>query len=74
MREPGAPSWRKPAGMLAILALITLWCVAVASLSSVVAQWHWMAQTLFYLVAGIAWLWLLPLRRLLFWMEHGRWR
>jgi hypothetical protein len=69
-----APSWRKPVGMLAILALIVMWCVAVASLSGIVGQWHWTLQAVFYLVAGIAWLWLLPLRRLLFWMEHGRWR
>lgn len=68
------PSWRKPVGMLAILALVTAWCVAVASLSGVVGGWHWTAQLGFYAVAGIGWLWLLPMRAMLRWMETGRWR
>ena len=29
------PSWRKPVGMLIILALIAVWCVAIASLSAI---------------------------------------
>ncbi|MES2753057.1 MAG: DUF2842 domain-containing protein [Pseudomonadota bacterium] len=68
------PSWRKPAGMLLILALLVVWCVGIASLSNVIIGWAWWAQAGFYVVAGVAWLWLLPLKRLLFWMEHGRWR
>lgn len=67
------PSWRKPVGMLAILALIAAWCVAAASLSGVVAQWHWLLQAVFYLIAGIAWIWVLPLKRMLVWMETGKW-
>lgn len=67
------PSWRKPVGMLAILALIGAWCVAVASLSGYVGAWPGIAQAAFYLVAGIAWIWVLPLRRMLVWMETGRW-
>jgi CHASE2 domain-containing sensor protein len=67
------PSWRKPVGMLAILVLIGLWCVAAASLSGVVGQWHPLLQALFYLIAGIAWIWVLPLRRMLAWMETGTW-
>lgn len=68
------PSWRKPVGMLAILGLIAFWVVAVASLSGWVGQWHWLLQLGFYLVTGLAWLWLLPMRRMLLWMETGRWR
>jgi hypothetical protein len=68
------PSWRKPVGMLIILALIGVWVVLVTSLSSVVGQWHALLQLSFYLVTGIAWLWLLPMRRMLLWMETGRWR
>ncbi|TPG54647.1 DUF2842 domain-containing protein [Sphingomonas glacialis] len=67
------PSWRKPVGMLAILVLIGLWCVAAASLSGVVGGWHPLLQALFYLIAGIAWIWVLPLRRMLAWMETGTW-
>ena len=68
------PTWRKPVGMLLILALIGIWCILVASLSGWVGQWHALLQLAFYLAAGIGWLWILPLKRLLFWMEHGRWR
>jgi len=69
MREP---SWRKPAGIFAILALIAIWAVLVASLSSFVGQWPVVLQTLFYLVAGLAWI--LPLKPLLNWMETGHFR
>lgn len=68
------PSWRKPVGMLAILVLIAIWCVLAASLSGVVGQWHPLLQAAFYLAAGIGWIRVLPLRRMLGWMETGRWR
>jgi len=64
------PNWRKPAGIFAILALIILWCVLIASFSAVVGGWPVLAQALFYLVAGIAWI--LPLKPLLAWIETGR--
>lgn len=66
------PSWRKPAGAIAILLLITIWAIAIASLSGWVGGWHWVAQAIFYLVAGT--IWILPLRPLLLWMETGKWR
>ena len=66
------PSWRKPAGMFAILALIAAWCIAIASLSGVVGEWHWALQAGFYLVTGI--IWITPLKPLLRWMETGRYR
>lgn len=66
------PSWRKPAGVLAILALIIAWGVAVASLSGIVGGWPIAAQTLFYLIAGVVWI--APLKPLLRWMETGQWR
>lgn len=68
------PRWQKPVGMLAILALIAIWCVGVASLSPWIGQWHPLGQLVFYLTTGIVWLWLLPMRRLLSWMETGRWK
>lgn len=68
------PSWRKPVGMLAILGMIVVWVILVASLSRVIGQWHALLQLAFYLVTGIVWLWLLPMRRMLLWMETGRWR
>ena len=68
------PSWRKPVGALAIIAMLAAWCIAVASLSAWVGGWHWALQLAFYLVAGIGWLWLLPMRRTLSWMETGSFR
>ena len=68
------PSWRKPVGMLAILGLIALWAVLVASLSGPIGALPVWMQTPLYVVLGIVWIWILPLRRLLAWMETGRWR
>ncbi len=64
------PSWRKPAGMLLIVAIIIAWTALVASLSGVVGQWHWVLQLVFYVVAGIVWI--TPMKPLLRWMEGGR--
>jgi glycerol-3-phosphate acyltransferase PlsY len=63
------PSWRKPAGMLAIMLLITIWVFAIVSLSSYIGQIHILAQAFVYLVAGIVWI--APLRPLMIWMETG---
>jgi hypothetical protein len=64
------PSWRKIAGIGAILAIIVLWAALVASLAAFVENWPALGQALFYLVAGIAWI--APLKPLLRWMETGR--
>lgn len=66
------PSWRKPAGMLAILALIAAVAALVGSFSGEIARLPLVAQGLVYAVCGIAWI--APLRPLLFWMETGRFR
>ena len=50
--DPAPPSWRKPAGALAILLLIAVWVVLVASLSAIVGGWWWPLQTLFYVATG----------------------
>ncbi len=63
------PSWRKPAGMLAILLLITVWVFLIVSLSGYIGQIHILAQAFVYLVAGIVWI--APLRPLMIWMETG---
>jgi hypothetical protein len=66
------PSWRKPVGIFLMLAVIALWCVLVASLSGWVGRWPVLAQAIFYLVAGIAWV--LPMKPLLMWIETGRFK
>ena len=66
------PTWRKPAGIFAIIGLIIVWAALIASLAADVGKWPILLQTIFYLVAGIAWV--LPLKPLLKWMETGRFR
>ena len=66
------PSWRRGAGIAAILLLILLWAVIVASFSMTVGQWPVLVQALFYLIVGIAWI--APLKPLLRWSQTGHWR
>lgn len=66
------PSWRKPVGVLGIVAFIFVWVVLVASFSPWIGSMPGMLQLLVYLVAGIVWI--LPLKPALRWMETGRWR
>ena len=66
------PSWRKPAGMLAILALIAALATLVGSFSAEIAQLPAFAQGLFYVICGIVWI--APLKPLLSWMETGHFR
>jgi Protein of unknown function (DUF2842) len=67
-----APTWRKPAGVLMILLLITLWAAIVASQWEYIGKLPVLAQAAVYLIAGVAWL--IPLKPLLIWMETGRFK
>jgi len=67
-----APSWRKPAGALGIVAWIFVWIILVTSFSRWIGQLHGLAQLPIYVVTGIVWI--LPLGGALRWMETGRWR
>jgi hypothetical protein len=64
-------SWRKPAGTIAILLLILVWVVLVASFSAEIGALPILVQLLIYVVLGIVWI--APLKPLLRWMETGRW-
>ena len=66
------PTWRKPAGIGLILLIIIVWAVLVATASPLIAGLPWPVQAIFYTIAGLAWI--LPLKRLLRWMELGKWR
>jgi len=72
--QPFQPSWRHTAGALLILMLIILWAALVVHFAEPVGHWPGLAQTAFYVTAGLAWIWILPLRRILAWSETGRWR
>jgi carbon starvation protein CstA len=68
------PTWRKPAGMGLILLMIIVWAVLVATVAGLIEGLPWPVHALYYTAAGIGWLWLLPIKRMLLWMETGRWR
>jgi hypothetical protein len=70
---PAQPSWRKPAGIFLILLLIALWAVGAVMLAEALALPP-LAEALLLIAAGFAWLWVLPMKRLLRWMELGRFR
>jgi hypothetical protein len=72
--EPYQPSWRRTTAAFLILVLIAVWVSLVVQLSGPVGRLPVLVQTVFYIVAGVAWIWLLPLRRILIWSETGRWR
>ncbi|HEV7233072.1 MAG TPA: DUF2842 domain-containing protein [Sphingorhabdus sp.] len=63
------PSWRKPAGIIAILAIIAIWAFLVVSASDYIGALPVLAQAVIYLLAGT--IWIVPLRPLLIWMETG---
>jgi hypothetical protein len=66
------PTWRIPAGVLALVAALALYAMAVATwIAPLIATWPGLAQAPVYVVLGV--IWLLPLRRFLIWMETGRW-
>ena len=65
-------SRRMGLGMVAIVAIIAVWAIIVASLAGPIGSLPVLLQALLYLFAGIAWI--LPLKPLLRWMETGRWR
>ena len=65
------PTWRKPVGILAMLAYIMIWVFIVTSAAQWIETLHVLLQTMFYLICGI--IWILPLKPILYWMEHGHW-
>ena len=66
------PSFRKLAGIAAILLLIAVWASFVAALAPFVGRWPVLAQAPFYLVMGMVWI--VPLKPLLRWIETGSFR
>lgn len=64
-----SPRLRKLIGLLAILAFLSAYVVAVATLGDRVPR-IWWAQVLYFGVAGV--LWGVPLFPLIAWMNRGR--
>jgi hypothetical protein len=67
------PSWRKPAGVGLILLMLVIWSVVVVMLVEALRLPLW-ASGFAFVAGGVAWLWLFPMKRLLRWMELGKWR
>jgi len=66
------PSYRKLVGIAAILLLILIWAVLVASLAQIVWRWPVLVQAAFYLFMGMVWI--IPLKPLVRWMQTGSFR
>ena len=66
------PTLRIPLGILALLAGLAAYAGVVVWASQWIEQLPVWAQTIGYLILGLAWL--LPLRRFLIWMETGSWK
>ncbi len=67
------PTWRIPAGILALLLVLMVYCLAIARfLAPLFEGWPALVQVPIYIVLGVVWL--LPLRRFMIWMETGRWQ
>ena len=69
---PVKPSWRKPAGIFLILALIAAWAALVATGADLLDGAAWPLLAAYFIAAGLVWI--LPLKPLLRWMETGKWR
>jgi hypothetical protein len=66
------PTWRKPAGMLAILLIILVWSGIIVSASDFIGKLNIAIQSIIYLIAGV--IWIAPMRPLMIWMETGYFR
>jgi hypothetical protein len=66
------PTLRIPFGVLALLFALGLYALGVAWASQWIGRLPVWAQTVVYVVLGVAWL--LPLKRFLIWMETGSWK
>lgn len=64
------PTARRTLGVFAILLLIAGISLLVLIFANHIIAWPIWAQTIFYVVAGLAWL--LPLKPLLVWMNKGQ--
>lgn len=69
---PPPPTWRKPAGMFAILSMIAVLSIIVLVFADTIGALPILLQALIYLVLGT--IWIAPLRPLMIWMETGKWR
>ncbi len=63
------PALRSATGMLALIVGLALYCFLVAGLGDFVAPFGLFAEVVYYLAAGIVWIF--PAIRLIRWMNAG---
>ena len=69
--SPPEPSYRKLVSAGLIILLIAIWALLVLLAVPIVGDLPILVQAIFYLIAGIAWIF--PLKPLVRWSETGRW-
>jgi len=65
---PAMQRWRHKLGLVLLLVGLTAYALAAMVAGATLVPAHWLAELVFYVVAGLAWLW--PARRLLHWMAR----
>lgn len=68
--QPDRPSSRSLTGMILMIVGLTLYAFAAAAIGDLMVTWPLFVQMLFYLIAGLAWIW--PAKKLLEWMGRNR--
>ncbi len=66
------PHIRKPLGVLALLLGLFIYAIAAVQMLGYIDGWHGAIKLPLYVIAGL--LWLIPMKRVLMWIELGRWR
>lgn len=64
----GTPRWRNAVGMAVLVIGLALYALAAMLAGATLVPAHWLAQFVFFVAAGLAWLW--PAKRLLAWMAR----
>lgn len=62
------PRWRNAVGILALVAGLIVYALVAMVAGATLVPEHWLLQLLFFVAAGLAWLW--PARHLLRWMAR----
>ena len=62
------PRWRNAVGILVLVLGLIVYALAAMVAGATLVPEHWLLQLLFFVVAGLVWLW--PARHLLRWMAR----
>jgi|APFEC2959095136_1045048.scaffolds.fasta_scaffold00705_12 hypothetical protein len=68
---PPEPTWRKPIGIIGLLAYLAIYALIISSFADLIGELPNLVGAVVYLAAGLAWV--LPLKPLFLWMNTGHW-